>query len=254
MSASIDTVNLDELNEAFDNATTDRVLSWCYERFSPEEVKLSTSFGAEGMVLLHMLVNRGAAPRVFTLDTGRNYQETYDVWQACEDRYGIHIEGYTPDPADVEDLYKNGGPNLFYASVENRKRCCYVRKVKPLKRALTDAKVWITGLRAAQNTNRAGLRVFSFDKACQVIKVCPLLHWHEVNVWDYIRANGVPYNKRHDRGYPTIGCAPCTRPVRPAEDPRAGRWWWETDDQRECGLHIENGKVIREKAPINFTI
>jgi phosphoadenosine phosphosulfate reductase len=229
-------------------------VEWVYKTFSSSEVKLSTSFGAEGMVLIHLLKQMVDEPRVFTIDTGRNFQETYDVWQEVVDRYKIHIEAFGPDPADLAVLVNEVGPNLFYASVENRKNCCHVRKKKPLKKALADAKVWISGLRRQQGQTRQHLDIISWVEDHQVLKVCPLANWFEANVWEYIRENGVPYNKLHDKGFPTIGCAPCTRPVRPAEDMRSGRWWWEADEAKECGIHFEDGKLVRDKPPVNYKI
>jgi phosphoadenosine phosphosulfate reductase len=152
------------------------------------------------------------------------------------------------------ELQRQGGPNLFYQSVELRKRCCYVRKVKPLHRALADCDVWIAALRRGQSEARAETEVFSYVEEHSVYKLCPLTHWDEHAVWEYIRNNAVPYHALYDEGYPSIGCAPCCRPVRPAESQRASRWWWEQDAQKECGLHIEEGRVVRPKATPTWTI
>ncbi|MBD3346703.1 MAG: phosphoadenylyl-sulfate reductase [Chitinivibrionales bacterium] len=242
------------VNKQLGDKNAFEILQWCYEEFPPEKIKLSTSFGAEGMVLLHMLASLGVRPRVFTIDTGRNFQEYYDVWEEAIARYGITIESFHPDPEDLTDLVNHQGPNLFYASSENRKKCCYYRKVKPLKRALADADVWITGLRKEQGPSRSDIDVFSYSKENRVYKVCPLANWLEINVWEYIRNNGVPYNKLYDEGYPTIGCAPCCRRVGRAQDIRTGRWWWEKDEQKECGIHIENGRTQPRKSPSNYSI
>jgi phosphoadenosine phosphosulfate reductase len=246
-------LDLTALNEQFDGRSATSIIHWVYETFDPSVVKLSTSFGAEGMVLIHLLRQEVEKPRVFTVDTGRNFQETYDVWQEAMDKYQIEIETFGPDPADIAELTKKDGPNLFYKSVENRKACCYVRKVKPLKKALADADVWISGIRRQQGQTRRDLDFISWVEQHQVYKVCPLANWFEATVWEFIRENGVPYNKLHDQGYPTIGCQPCTRPVRPAEDPRSGRWWWEKDEKKECGIHLDE-KVEPKKPPINYKI
>ncbi len=248
-------LDLEATNAALSRKNTLDVLSWCYETFDRGGIKLSTSFGAEGMVLLHMLVHLVGKPRVFTVDTGRNFQQTYDVWQRVTERYGIDIESWHPDPADINELTRTQGPNMFYASVADRKRCCYVRKVKPLKRALEHADVWITGLRRGQSSSRAGVNLLGYVEEYGVYKVCPLVAWGEVNVWEYIRNNDVPYNALYDEGYPTIGCAPCCRAVGRAQDIRSGRWWWEQDRQsRECGIHTSGGRVERPEGNVSFNI
>lgn len=248
------TLDIQKLNVEFNDQSATGIIAWIYETFAVEDVKLSTSFGAEGVVLIDLLTQTVKQPRVFTIDTGRNFQETYDLWQEVIARYQIEIEAYYPDPADIAALVNKAGPNLFYESVENRKQCCHVRKVKPLRAALADAKVWISGLRRQQGDTRNDLDIISWVESHQVYKICPLANWFESNVWDYVRNNNVPYNKLHDQGFPTIGCAPCTRPVRPAEDMRAGRWWWETEEKKECGIHIVDGKVQRKEPGINFNI
>ncbi len=248
------TLDIKERNVELNDQSATGIIAWIYETFSVGEVKLSTSFGAEGVVLIDLLTQAVKEPRVFTIDTGRNFQETYDLWQEVIARYKIAIEAYYPDPADIATLVNRAGPNLFYESVENRKQCCHVRKVKPLQAALADAKVWISGLRRQQGDTRNDLDIISWVEAHQVYKICPLANWFESNVWDYVRNNNVPYNKLHDQGFPTIGCAPCTRPVRPAEDMRAGRWWWETSEKKECGIHVVDGKIQRKEPGINFNI
>jgi len=216
------------------------VLNWAYSTFKHDDIKLSTSFGAEGMVLIDLLCQLFKNPRIFTIDTGRNFQETYDVWNKVLEKYKINIETYYPDQNDLSKLVTEKGPNLFYKNIEDRKECCNVRKVKPLKKALAGVDLWITGLRKEQNTNRENMEILSFNETHQVYKICPILNWSEINVWEYIRNNGVVYNKLHDKGFPTVGCMPCSRPVRPIEDKRAGRWWWE-EGNKECGLHFVNG-------------
>jgi phosphoadenosine phosphosulfate reductase len=243
-----------EFNTALENATTHDILKWCYAHFDAQRIKLSTSFGAEGMVLLHMLVALIRKPRVFFIDTGRNFQETYDVWQRVTDTYDLDIEVFPPDPDDLADLAKHGGPNLFFLDVEHRKQCCHVRKVKPLLRALADTDAWIAPLRRGQSDARSKIDIVSFSTQHNVYKICPLAKWSEDDVWEYIRNNNVPYNALYDKGYPTIGCAPCCRPLRPAEKNRASRWWWEQDAQKECGIHIEDGKIVRTAKPPTWSI
>ena len=152
-------------------------------------------------------------------------------------KYNIKVNVYFPNDKDVEALYQKQGINGFYESVENRKSCCYVRKIAPLKRALKGLDIWVTGLRASQSVTRTDLHAFEYDEGNQVIKFNPLIAWSEEDVWEYIKKNHVPYNKLHDKGYPSIGCAPCTRAVKDGEDVRSGRWWWENPEHKECGLH-----------------
>jgi len=204
----------------------------------------STSFGAEDMVVLD-LIRRHALPiGMFTLDTGRLPEETYDLMRAVEDRYGRCVDTLFPDARAVQELVARNGINGFRDSVENRKACCAVRKLEPLGRGLAGKRAWITGLRAAQSATRAQLAPREADAARGVAKFNPLHDWTEAQVWDYLRTLGVPYNALHDRFYPSIGCAPCTRAVAVGEDIRAGRWWWENADTKECGLHPGGASVI----------
>jgi phosphoadenosine phosphosulfate reductase len=223
------------------------VLSLALERLGPDRVALASSFGAEDMVILDLMAGLVDRPRVLTLDTGRLPQETYDLMDAARRRYGVDIEVYFPQPEAVETMVRAKGLNLFYESVENRRECCAVRKVEPLRRALGTLDGWITGLRREQILTRAETAKVAPDEAHGGIwKIAPLADWDEQQVWDHIRQHDVPYNALHDRGYPSIGCAPCTRAVRPGEHPRAGRWWWEEPDQRECGLHFDplSGRLL----------
>ena len=207
----------------------------------------STSFGAEDMVVLD-LIHRHALPiSIFTLDTGRLPQETYDLMQKVEERYGRCVATYFPDAQGVQRLVAENGINGFYASVDNRKACCAVRKLEPLGRALAGKRAWVTGLRAEQSVTRADLAQREVDAERGLEKFNPLADWSEPDLWAYIRSNDVPYNALHDRSYPSIGCAPCTRAITPGEDVRAGRWWWESAENKECGLHIKDGRVMRLK-------
>jgi phosphoadenosine phosphosulfate reductase len=201
-----------------------------------EEAKFSTSFGLEDQVITHMIATERLPIEIFTLDTGRLFQETYDVFALTKQQYNVPIVTYFPQQSKVEDLLKRKGPNSFYESVENRKECCFIRKVEPLQRALKQTKVWITGLRADQSANRSNMSLVEWDDQYQLIKYNPLLHWTLEEVNEFIEKNRVPTNTLHRKGYPSIGCAPCTRAVMPGEDARAGRWWWESSS-KECGLH-----------------
>jgi len=213
------------------------LLKWAAGEFE-HQVELSCSFGAEDVVLLDMIARAGLTIKAFVLDTGRLHEETYDVMERCRQRYGIVFKVYTPQTEPLQKLLKEKGPRSFLESVENRKECCEIRKVEPLKRALYGKWAWITGLRRAQAVTRLNLQKVEIDEAHgRILKLSPLAEWTEEQVWDYIRANEVPYNALHDRGFPSIGCAPCTRAIQPGEDVRAGRWWWELPEHKECGLH-----------------
>jgi len=203
-----------------------------------DKVVFASSFGAEDVVLMDMLVRNQIAIRVISLDTGRLPQETYDVMQVWCKQSSLNIDIFLPDANDVESMIKQDGVNLFHDSIEKRKQCCHVRKILPLKRALSGAKAWVTGLRAQQVDSRSDMQAIEDDKAFGIKKFNPLVMWKEQDVWDYIKSNDVPYNALHDKFYPSIGCAPCTRAISVGEDPRAGRWWWEQEDAvAECGLH-----------------
>jgi phosphoadenosine phosphosulfate reductase len=216
------------------------VLSLALEMLGEDRVALSASFGPEDIVILDILAGLTSRPRVFTLDTGRLPQETHDLIERVRDRFGIDVEVVVPDAADVEAMVRAKGPNLFYRSVDNRLECCDVRKVRPLRRALAGVDGWITGLRRDQTPSRSTTPKIGLDLEHGLIwKVAPLADWTEAQVWTHIRERDLPYNALHDRGYPSIGCAPCTRAVAPGEDPRSGRWWWEADrGGRECGIHL----------------
>ena len=199
----------------------------------------ANSFGAEDMVLTDLILSNALPITVFSLDTGRLPAETYSLIGEVERRYGKKLEIYFPDAGAVEAFVRGHGINAFYDSVELRKACCGVRKMEPLRRALAGRKAWITGLRAAQSVTRSGLPVRETDTANGLEKLNPLSDWSETEVWAYIRINEVPYNALHDQFYPSIGCAPCTRAIAVGEDVRAGRWWWENPETKECGLHVK---------------
>ncbi len=219
-------------------AEPQEVLHWALATFPRERLALCTSFQVDGMALLDMAWRLDPQVRVFTIDTGRLPAETYALMDQVRERYGIAVEVYFPDAADVEPLVRAEGPNLFYRSVPLRLACCDVRKVRPMQRVLRGLDVWITGLRRDQYQTRAGVEVVEIDTAHGgLVKVNPLAHWTEVQVWNYVRDHDVPTHALYDQGYTSIGCAPCTRPVQPGESARAGRWWWEQDAPKECGMH-----------------
>jgi len=199
----------------------------------------ANSLGAEDMVLTDLIVKAGLPIEIFSLDTGRLPLETYDLMAAVQAHYGLKLKIYFPQASTVEDYVRANGINAFYESIELRKGCCYVRKVEPLKRALAGKKAWITGMRAEQAATRGNLATREYDEGNGLEKFNPLADWSEKEVWTYIKQNAVPYNALHDKFYPSIGCAPCTRAISLGEDVRSGRWWWESPDSKECGLHVK---------------
>ncbi len=213
-------------------------------------IVFTTSFGLEDQAIAHALFSQKLEVDVATLDTGRLFPETYEVWAATERRYGTGIAAFTPDRAGVEALIARQGIDGMRSSVAARLECCAIRKVEPLARVLDGAAAWITGLRADQSTERARTALASFEEGRRLIKVNPLFDWTREQTVAFVRTHDVPYNTLHDRGFLSIGCAPCTRAVAPGEPERAGRWWWEQEEKKECGLHItRNGRVIRAASP-----
>lgn len=204
----------------------------------PGEVTFSSSFGMEDQVITQMILDNDLDISVFTLDTGRMFYETYSTWSSTNERYKTKIKPYYPDAAHIADFVNNNGPNAFYESPELRKECCRIRKVEPLTKALSGNKVWITGLRAAQSSARVDLPQLEWDATHNLFKFHPLYRWSTEDVKDYIKKNNIPYNVLHDKGFISIGCAPCTRAIKEGEDFRAGRWWWEDNSKKECGLHV----------------
>ncbi|RYA22674.1 phosphoadenylyl-sulfate reductase [Malaciobacter halophilus] len=227
---------IDELNEQLKNSSTQEVIDFFLNQYR-SKVALASSLGAEDQVLTDIIFKNDKSSKVFTLDTGRLNPETYDVMDATNLKYGVKLDIYFPNLDKVEELYQTQGINGHFESIDNRKKCCNIRKIEPLKRALKNLDVWFTGLRSSQSITREDMKLVEWDEAFKLIKVNPLIKWSEKDVWDYIKANSVPYNKLHDKGYPSIGCAPCTRAVKDGEDIRAGRWWWENPEHKECGLH-----------------
>ena len=257
-----------DLNERFRDAPAEEVVGFFLEAYKGR-IALSSSLSIEDQTLTDMMVrptpnpsqgegssdtsaadsayrsNQSPLPsggagggfRIFTLDTGRLFPETYQLIDKTNLTYGIQLEVFFPDYREVQRMVREEGINLFYNSIESRHRCCQIRKLEPLSRAFQGLDAWICGLRREQSVTRQDMQVVEWDEMHGLIKVNPLISWTEQQVWDYIRQHHVPYNKLHDKGYPSIGCEPCTRAIQPGEDVRAGRWWWESPDHRECGLH-----------------
>ncbi|KAF0129808.1 MAG: phosphoadenosine phosphosulfate reductase [Bacteroidetes bacterium] len=227
---------VDILNEELKNASPQEVLGLVYERFK-DKIAFASSLGYEDQVLTQMIATSCPEMKIFTLDTGRLFPETYDLIEKTVARYKPNFQIYFPDYQAVETMTNSKGVNLFYDSIDNRKLCCSVRKTMPLKRALSGLEAWITGLRRSQSITRTHLQVVEWDEANQLIKINPLINWNEDDVIIYINNHNIPYNLLHDKGFPSIGCQPCTRSIEVGEDVRAGRWWWELPEQKECGLH-----------------
>lgn len=231
---------IQQLNENL--KTPQEVLKWSLDNIHPR-IAMASSFGAEDVVVIDMMMKINPKSRIFTLDTGRLNQETYDVMDEIRKKYDINIEVMFPDQNEVEQMVRVNGLNLFYNSIGNRKLCCGIRKVHPLNRMLSTLDGWITGLRADQTEVRLQANKIEIDEQHNgIIKINPIIEWTWEQTWDYIKKNNIPYNKLHDNGFPSIGCEPCTRAIKPGEPLRAGRWWWESDSQKECGLHADHGK------------
>ncbi len=234
------TLDIEAKAREFETKSAQEILKWAFETFG-DRVALASSFGVEDVALIDIMVGLNPKARVFTLDTGRLDEETYEVMEKIREKYGIPIESYFPEAKAVEQLERTKGLYSFRKSVENRKECCGIRKVEPLGRALATLDAWITGLRRQQSVTRTAVAKIEVDASHHnMVKLNPIADWTEKQVWDYVRKRGVPYNKLHDIGYPSIGCSPCTRAIKPGEDIRAGRWWWETPEQKECGLHVKH--------------
>lgn len=227
-----------ELNEKFADAAPQTILGYFLDRYG-DRIALSSSLSIEDQALTDMICKIKPDARIFTLDTGRLFPETYSLIDRTAIHYGIRLEVFFPDHTEVEKLVADCGMNGFYESSEKRKRCCRVRKLNPLERAFRGLDAWICGLRREQSVTRGGMRAIEWDRTHGLVKINPLIGWHEEQVRDYIRRHHVPYNKLYEQGFPSIGCQPCTRAVKQGEDIRAGRWWWESPDHKECGLHLQ---------------
>ncbi|MCH3994605.1 phosphoadenylyl-sulfate reductase [Prevotella cerevisiae] len=227
---------VEQLNQLLRNAPAEEVVRYFLDAFQGR-IALSSSLSIEDQVLTDIIVKENPSSRIFTLDTGRLFPETYQLIDRTNLTYNIKIEVFFPDYREVQRMVREEGINLFYQSIESRHRCCQIRKLEPLHRAMQGLDAWICGLRRQQSITRKDMQLVEWDDIHQLIKVNPLINWEEDEVWAYIRKHHVPYNKLQDQNYPSIGCEPCTRAVKPGEDIRAGRWWWESPDHRECGLH-----------------
>lgn len=245
--SNFSSADINDLNQRFAQCGPRELLQWAADTFG-DRIALCSAFGPEGIVLLHYISSLDRTIKVFTLDTGRLPSETYELMQECEERYGIRIKAYSPDPAAAQEMVETHGINLFYKSVAHRELCCEIRKVRPLIEALRGLSAWITGLRSSQSTARSCIKKIELDALHDnIVKVNPLAGWQEKEVWDYIAVHRLPYNALHDRGYRSIGCACCTRPTNPGEDMRAGRWWWEQNGKQECGIHtrgVDEAQVV----------
>ena len=232
-------MNLNEikaLNEKFKDKDPQEIIAYFTDLFEGR-IALSSSMGAEDQVLTEMVISVSPDTKIFTLDTGRLFPETYDLIDRTSKKYKTNIEVYFPSAKKVQQMVNEKGINLFFESVENRKLCCNIRKIEPLKRAFEGLDAWICGLRAEQSVTRQNIGVVEWDQNNQLVKINPLAFWSEKMVWDYIKQKRIPYNPLHDKGFPSIGCYPCTRAIELGEDVRAGRWWWENPETKECGLH-----------------
>ena len=231
---------LNEINNTLN--TPEECLQWAFDNLHPKLAKAS-SFGVEDAAIIDMMFKINSESRLFTLDTGRLPQETYDTMDEIRKRYNTKIEILFPDAKEVEEMVNAKGVNLFYDSIENRELCCAIRKVHPMNKMLSTLDGWITGLRKDQNQNRSDAKMLEIDELHnQIVKVNPLINWTYEQTWEYVKKNNCPYNKLLDQGYPSIGCEPCTRPIKIGEDIRAGRWWWENNSDKECGLHVDHNK------------
>ncbi|OAV67055.1 Phosphoadenosine phosphosulfate reductase [Bacteroidales bacterium Barb7] len=228
--------NIDKLNARFAGKSPEELLAFFLNEYRGR-IALASSLGLEDQVLTDMILKTDSGAKIFTIDTGRLFPETYSLIDRTNLKYNTRLDVYFPRHEPVEAYVKQNGINGFYESVDKRKECCKVRKIEPLLRALSSLDVWICGLRQEQSVTRTGVQAVEWDEGNQLIKVNPLVQWSEQDVWDYIKANQVPYNKLHTKGFPSIGCQPCTRAVQADEDIRAGRWWWENPEHKECGLH-----------------
>jgi phosphoadenosine phosphosulfate reductase len=231
-----ESITVESLLRAIEGKTEVEALRLLTEVF-PTQVSFSSSLGYEDQVITDLILKNDLPIRIFTLDTGRLFEETYKTLQRTNKRYATKLEVVFPKHEAIEELLNKKGPYSFYDSVENRKECCFIRKVEPLNRALDGVKIWVTGIRASQSGNRQTMAPIEWDEAHQLFKFHPLMEWDFEQVKDYVNTHQVPYNPLHDKGFVSIGCSPCTRAIQPGEDFRAGRWWWEDESKKECGLH-----------------
>jgi len=232
----MNTTEIAALNQELQQADSIQILKRCAALFLGK-ISFASSLGFEDQLITHFIASENLPIEIFTLDTGRVFPETYDLIERTNARYKINIKIMFPEARAVEEMVNEKGVNLFYESIENRKLCCGIRKTKPLERALKGLDAWITGLRREQSVTRTNMQIVEWDGMHGLVKINPLLNWTAEEVENFVRKENIPYNKLHDKGFPSIGCQPCTRAIEPGEDIRAGRWWWELPEQKECGLH-----------------
>lgn len=231
--------NLLEMNNFLESKSPKEIIEYAVNLLGVEKVTTASSLSIEDQMLTHLAININKESRVFVLDTGRHFQSTYDVMDETQRKYRFKYEVYFPDTRELEDFVRTYGPNTFYIDVENRKKCCAIRKTNPLKRALENTDAWIVGLRREQGVTRTSIPIVDYDKAHGILKFSPLAKLTEEEVWAYIKANKIPFSELYNKGFRSIGCEPCTRAVKEGEDIRAGRWWWENPESKECGLHLK---------------
>ena len=240
-----------KLSDIKDKILTTKNLTWDkrIENIANEfkgKIIFSSSFSIEDQIITHIIASLKLDITIFTLDTGRMFDETYEVWQETKSKYGINIIPYYPNQDALKVFVENKGINSFYDSKENRLECCGIRKIEPLKRAIKNFDIWISGVRSAQSAFREDKEISEIDNGNDIVKFYPILELSDKEIWDFIKQENIPYNKLYDKGFTSIGCAPCTRVPTDPNDPRSGRWWWETEGQKECGLHLVDGKLVRK--------
>lgn len=236
------------LDELLGLSWEQRLIALQTPAYKDKKISFSTSFGLEDQAITHIISTNNLPIAVFTIDTGRLFEETYRIFQLTRETYvNLLIEVYFPEAQEVQNLVRQQGINGFYESVTKRLNCCHIRKVEPLKRALKDSHFWISGLRRDQSDNRKDFPIAEYDESMNIIKIYPLIDASSDDIGNHIRDHKIPYNILHDKNFPSIGCAPCTRAVSFGEHPRAGRWWWENEQSQECGLHIKNGQLLRKE-------
>lgn len=224
------------LNDAIKGKNSEDIITFFLEKYAGK-IAFASSMGVEDQLITHLIANINKPVYIFTLDTGRLFPETFDLIDKTQKRYKVDLKIYFPDSSGVQNMVNASGIDLFYESIENRKQCCNIRKTEPLQRALKDIDVWICGLRREQSPTRSEMQIVEWDSFNGLIKINPLIEWTEEETWNFVKANNVPYNTLHDKGFNSIGCQPCTRAIIEGEDSRAGRWWWENPETKECGLH-----------------
>lgn len=232
----MDLAQIEKLNNELEGKSSLEVLDYFVSHFT-DKIGFASSFGVEDQIITQKLFSLKKKIKIFTLDTGRLFPETYELIDKTRSRYKLDIDIYFPNSSEVETMVNSKGINLFYEGIENRKLCCGIRKIKPLKRALSTLDIWISGLRREQSPTRSDMKLLEWDENNALLKVNPLIEWTEKDCWDYVKKNNIPYNTLHDKGFLSIGCQPCTRAIEKGEDIRAGRWWWEDPESKECGLH-----------------